>query len=233
MLINATVAFCVALFTSAFLLFRDYSDPPVASNSTILSAEVPSPPLASVATTGWKATLDNVEAGANIAQSAITILAIIVGGIWTYFIFVKNRVLMPHLEAKVMGRVFGGGGGSRKCLVVTAQLKNIGSSKVDIVQEGTLIGLYLYEPKSDKSYAAEEDWSRSEASPILKNHHWIEPGEMVEEPVLFVIPDNDDVIYKALFRVNTPKTTLMVEAIIEADAGSEKVLIADPRGEIA
>lgn len=161
----------------------------------------------------WEATLSSWEKVTSIAQNIVTVIAIFIGAIWTYYTFIKGRTLTPRLELKILPRIFKSG--NLKYLVATIQLKNAGSSKVDIVQKGSLLGVYTYEPKQNKDSPESVEWVQYRASSVLANHHWIEPGEIVEEPVLIPIVENDSTIYKVLFRINSRQTTWMVESIIE------------------
>lgn len=161
----------------------------------------------------WKATLDNFDKASNVLQNVFTVIALIIGGVWTYFTFVKGRALTPRLEPKLSLKTFKSG--ERKYLVVTVQLKNAGSAKVDIVQRGTLVGIYSYEPNTTEPASEDIRWNKYKASSILKDHHWIEPGETIEEPVLVPLPASASAIYKVLLRVNSKKTTWTIEAIIE------------------
>jgi len=42
--------------------------------------------------------LDNLKKGAELAQAVLTTTAIIIGGIWTYLRFIKNRLRFPRAE---------------------------------------------------------------------------------------------------------------------------------------
>lgn len=162
----------------------------------------------------WQKPLD-------IVQSMFTITALIVGGIWTYFTFIKGRTLTPRLEPKLSLRVFKMG--TQKYLSARIQLTNTGTSKVDILQEGTLLGVFSFEPGMTGVKAEDIKWERyDKASTILKDHHWIEPGETIEEPALIPLPPADLTIYKVLLRINSKKTTWIVEAIIEGSVEALK-----------
>lgn len=46
--------------------------------------------------------LDNYKTIAEIAQSAATVIALVVGGTWTYFLFVRNRLGYPAVQVQIM-----------------------------------------------------------------------------------------------------------------------------------
>ncbi len=54
----------------------------------------------SVHTVDW----DRTSTVFDVLQKAITIIAIIVGGVWAYFNFSKRRVYRPSLEPKITGK---------------------------------------------------------------------------------------------------------------------------------
>jgi hypothetical protein len=67
-------------------------------------------------------------------QSVVTVIALIVGGIWAYYKFFRSRTFVPRLEgsidAKVAERVNG------LLLDVNIQLKNVSLTRLDIIQKG-------------------------------------------------------------------------------------------------
>ncbi len=46
-------------------------------------------------------TLDEYKTIAEIVESVLTALAILVGGFWTYFLFIKNRISYPAVDIEV------------------------------------------------------------------------------------------------------------------------------------
>lgn len=63
-------------------------------------------------------------------ESLVTTVAIILAGVWAYFHYVKGRVYSERVEIEVVGRVLTIS--SRSYLVITYQIKNVGSSRVPI-----------------------------------------------------------------------------------------------------
>jgi hypothetical protein len=218
--INKRLAVAILLMLAAFLFlipkalpFAILSKGQSPQDSMTASPNSTPTPQSSPKKPDGESTLDNLEKVSNIIQSIFTIIALIVGAIWTYFTFVKGRALTPRLEPKLSLKTFTTG--NQKYLVATIQLKNAGSTKVDIVQEGTILGVFSYEPIPTTAEVESIEWSKYKASPILKDHYWIEPGETLEEPVLFTLPVTNLAIYKVLLRINSKKTTWTIEAITE------------------
>jgi hypothetical protein len=165
--------------------------------------------------------LDDWDKVFSILSNLATIVALVLGGIWTYYTFIKGRTLTPHLEPKVYGRVLKKE--EEKYLLATIQIKNIGATRVDIERSGTVLVVYLYRANI-KNPAREDDlWERFyKAPPILTNHYWIEPNETIEEPALIPLPAIDSAIYKIRLRVNSTKTTWTADTIIEGVAAVPK-----------
>jgi hypothetical protein len=69
--------------------------------------------------------LDNVKTVVDIIGTGVTAAAVIIGGIWAYFKFVKGRTFRPRLEVGLAGqwRLFNG----KDLLHARVTLKNIGA----------------------------------------------------------------------------------------------------------
>jgi hypothetical protein len=126
-------------------------------------------------------------------QSIITAGAVIVGGYWAYFKFIRNRTFMPRLEIGLEGqwRVVD----SVDALHIRVQVRNIGASQVHLNQYGS--GLRVSFPASGQS-GDEIAWEPvplvvepDEAGPpparvfeLLTEASWVEPGEIVSDELL-------------------------------------------------
>jgi hypothetical protein len=125
--------------------------------------------------------LDNVKTVVDIVGTAVTALALILGGIWAYFKFVKGRTYRPRLGVGLAGqwRLVDG----RRLLHARITVKNIGASKVTLLQRGT--GLRVSVLGQDQPVApASTSWERLRVFEILGAHQWIEPGETVSDDLL-------------------------------------------------
>ncbi len=121
-------------------------------------------------------------------QSIFTIAAIIVGGLWGYFKFFHGRTFKERLEvsvgasqAKSEGVAF---------LDVTIMVRNVGLSKVPLVDEGAglrVLACVDWVAQSVETAAlAEWEWVATES--IMRDHDWIEPGETVTDNLVFKLP---------------------------------------------
>lgn len=129
-----------------------------------------------------KATLlDNVKTVVEIIGTAVTAAAVIVGGIWAYFKFVKGRTYRPRLGVGLTGqwRLVDG----RRLLHARITVENIGASKVTLLQRGTGLRVSVLAPDQPGAPAS-ATWKHLKVFEILREHQWIEPNEMVSDDLL-------------------------------------------------
>lgn len=128
-----------------------------------------------------KSTLDNAKDIADIVSSAITALAVIIGGAWAYFKFVKGRTYRPRVEMQLAGQWWLAEG--KILLQARVTIKNVGSSKLKLLQRGS--GLRASVLDSDQSPPpASARWREGKVYTIFDQHDWIESGETVSDVVL-------------------------------------------------
>jgi hypothetical protein len=135
--------------------------------------------------------LDTVQTVVEIVGGLVTAVAVVVGGFWAYFRFIKGRTLRPHLEISVAGSWLGSGGSLGLQLSIT--LKNIGAGKVELVQQGTGV---MVSRRADVQPAApaETAWEQLGVYEIFVEHQWIEPGETVQDELLLRLPLDPQVL---------------------------------------
>src|SRR5690348_9456953 len=110
------------------------------------------------------------------AKNVVEVLAIIVGGFWTYFLFFKGRTLKHRLEMSVNAAIEFLHG--KHYLVVHGELKNIGNSRVKLDIEESGIAIYPGEPKGlGAAEVSTVSWHTRAMFNVFSNHEWIEPME--------------------------------------------------------
>jgi hypothetical protein len=87
--------------------------------------------------------LTDLQKIVDITQKLFTIVAIIVGGAWTYLNYFKGRTFRMRLEPSVTGVVSTSDGANQ--LIVSVSLKNVGLSKIGIEQTGSALEVFAYE----------------------------------------------------------------------------------------
>jgi hypothetical protein len=147
-----------------------------------------------------------------VAQKALTILALLAGGVWGYYKFFKGRVFRIRLEPTISGRVLPLNNSTY--LLVTISLKNVGLSKVDLEQEGTGLRLSTHKAVPRLDDPIEADWSHLTTFPVFREHAWIEPGETITEDRMFVVPGIDHFAFQLVIRLISHKVAIRTTKVL-------------------
>ena len=136
---------------------------------------------------------------ASAVSSLVTVLAVIIGGVWAYRKFVQGRTFQPRssIEVSAQWHVLAG---VDHVLQVRICVTNIGGSKLTLLQRETGVRILFPADKQTPATRRSEDpwWAdiRWEPVPkregqeeprtfvILRNHVFIEPGENVFDDML-------------------------------------------------
>jgi len=125
--------------------------------------------------------LDNL---ASAVQSFITAGALVVGGIFAYFKFFKDRVYRPRVDMTIEPTIFASG--VAQTLVCRLTAKNIGTSKVALVRAGT--ALTITPGATSVQTYGEPVWGDLLAYDVFPAHAWIESGETIFNDVSIALP---------------------------------------------
>jgi len=131
-------------------------------------------------------TLENARAWGEIIQSAVTVIAVVIAGIWTYTLFIKGRQKYPRarLTQAIVHKPLPDG---RWWIRVDAGIENVGNVLLSIVHAETtiqqilpilpdLVGENAVLPICSES-PGEIDWPNVETKPC----EW-KPGDFEVEP---------------------------------------------------
>ena len=140
----------------------------------------------------WDRTLQNTD-------KVVSILAIVIGGIWAYIKFFRGRVLMPRLETGLSGQLVAGN--PRVYLTAKLTLKNVGLSRVDIHQTGTALRLAAHGGAAAATKAEAVEWTRLRSFAIFEHHKWIESGETIRDELMIQIPEPVQAAYRLELRI--------------------------------
>lgn len=136
----------------------------------------------------------------DVVYHLVAAVALIVGGGWAYFKFIKNRTFKPRLAVRVEGRVITGSEGqdtrgssaasATPRLVVRCGAENVGLREVKIGEEGTALRIYFHGVESGGSgeRATLADWQWLDSWPVFESRYSLEPDEPVEEQLLIELP---------------------------------------------
>lgn len=112
----------------------------------------------------------------DIAAHIGTVIGLLATGVWAYFNFVKSRRYHSRLELTVSGEIREAS--HRLYVVPRISLKNIGQSKVKLVQRGS--GYRIWTTLDKGLQWQELKWSDGTVVyGMFEDHRWIEPGESV------------------------------------------------------
>ena len=122
------------------------------------------------------------------AKNIVEILAIIIGGFWTYFLFLKGRTFKHRLESSIRAAIELRHG--KHYLVVHSELRNIGSSKVELNREESGIAIYPGEPKGlGGAEVSAVSWHTRAMFNVFSSHEWIEPSETIRDALVIELPE--------------------------------------------
>ena len=159
-------------------------------------------------------TLDSIKIITEIISNVVTVIGVIIAGIWAYYNFIVGRSLSAHIELNSTTRLISDGEETNLIfLKITA--KNLGKTKairensiafieqidVDLTQNDTLL------LRIDKPLESE----LSKAYNIFNDHSYLEPGESISDELLIRV--RKDYFYKARI-VWTDKKTASSSSLI-------------------
>lgn len=148
-----------------------------------------------------------------IAQNIFTIIAIIAGGVWTYFHYFHGRTFRPRLETNVSGKILNHH--DTRLLVATIKIKNVGLSKIDIKQKGSGMRIIGLEGKSNVQKIEKNEGVRLKTIPIFENHAWIEPGETVADIHTLTLPTQAHIGLMLDVRLVTNKIAWRFSSVVD------------------
>ena len=142
----------------------------------------------------------NLETAKNVAQ----ILAVVAGGVWAYYSFVRSRTFKPMLDLSLTGAMHICEGGTADILF-TLQIKNIGKARVKIAQEGTALTIWEAVPITAETPTSPA-WRQVVVASVFKKHDWIEPGETIRDPQIWKVSLNETTAFKLDLRILCKRT---------------------------
>lgn len=145
----------------------------------------------------WTTTKDFTDAFGSVTQS----LALIAGGVWAYFKFVKGRTFQDRLTTTVSGRFVPIGGSV--FLVVTTRLQNVGLSRISFNQELSSLVVFEYVPSEVVEILSLESNRLASFQVFSDNDRYIEPNEMIERQCLITLPWISNIGYQLECRIAT------------------------------
>ena len=134
-----------------------------------------------------------------ITGKIVTTLAILIGGFWAYYKYIKGRLFHPRLELFIDGKIIRLESNAQ--LLLNYEIKNVGLSKVDIDKDASGIRVMKYYPQDDSLEIESVEWENIGSFPVLEKHSWVESKEIIKDSNLFSISETQDIVYKANIRI--------------------------------
>ncbi len=131
----------------------------------------------------WSVTKDFIDAVKNLAE----VTAIIIGGIWAYYRFFKERTHEESVDLIVSGSLRSIGGSAY--LTAVAHIKNVGLSNVRIRREGSGLRVLIYESETNESEVHTALDHPLATFAVFENDQYIEPKESIQNQRLVAIPE--------------------------------------------
>jgi len=122
---------------------------------------------------------------ANGAASAAQTLAIVVGGIWAYFKFVRGRTFARRAELSVTPTLLRFE--QQPTLKVRATLRNAGLSKLPLRTQAIFIYGIFAVPTEDNPIATRER-QLGKPKAIFAAHKWVEAQETISDEIVVLLP---------------------------------------------
>lgn len=121
-----------------------------------------------------------------VLRNLVTALALLIGGFWAYFKYVRGRTLVERLKVSVDGHL----DSARGLLLVNAaaEASNIGARELLIAQNGTVLSLFAHRYSETDSEAQEASWELVGTWNVFQGQRFLEPGETVQEHKIIEIP---------------------------------------------
>ncbi len=122
-------------------------------------------------------------------ESLVTAIAIVIGGFWTYFRFIKGRLAAPRLETHCSSEIVHHA--KSMSLLVKLDVKNVGPAKGILKTKSNFLIVSGIEPHTNIDSFESTPLNRITCFNILEDHKWIEPGKNVHEEMLFSVPEEN------------------------------------------
>ena len=148
-------------------------------------------------TVDWARTKDFAQAFANVTQS----LALIAGGVWAYFKFVKGRTFEDRLNTTVSGKLISIYGSV--FLIVTIRLQNVGLSRIAFDQDVSSLEIFEYVPSQGEDILRVKNDLLTSFRVFGDKDRYIEPNEIVERETLIALQALSKIGYQLELEVSS------------------------------
>ena len=124
----------------------------------------------------------DVKTATDVASNIVTSAAVLVGGVWAYFKFIKGRTFAHRAELDVSPTLEASADSLYLSVAIT--LKNTGLSKLPLNDDMKVMRLFGLTHTANSAVSAAK-WERVLTVPILDQHAWLEAQETVTDSVVY------------------------------------------------
>jgi len=140
--------------------------------------------------------MKDVLMAAQIAQSVVTTLAILFGGLWTYFRFFRGRTFHPRINLSVSGSTRKRG--DKTYVSVSIKVENKGNAAVHIDHDRTYVA--VHNEHGQPGFGEHVD-----VVPVLRSCYIVEPQEGIVDEQLSCIDVEPDIVLRLVFHVQSKR----------------------------
>ncbi len=139
--------------------------------------------------------IDELKTITEIIQNIVSTIAILIAGLWTFYIFVLGRSYSPHVQILVTPK-YAYDSARIKYVVLKLLAKNVGRTKA--TKDKCYLAIEKIQKRNDKSGIArvdsEVDFSEAKLYAVFSDHTALEPNEEISEEL--VISFDEVTLYK-------------------------------------
>jgi hypothetical protein len=124
---------------------------------------------------------------AGAAQNLVQIAAIVIGGAWAYYKFVRGRIFHRRAEVTLDASLLRLE--ASRAIRARAILENTGSADIPFLAQGLEVFSFRRGDVDDKG---RPQWREVATVPVFEDHEWIESQETIVDEVLVPLTDDPE-----------------------------------------
>lgn len=153
-----------------------------------------------------------VEIAWRVIQSA----GIIIGGVWVYMLFIRQRKFKDKLRLSVEGRIIGSGLPDRLRILSVSSVENVGEGVAVLRDIGNATSLQALVFEAPTQNASEGSWNEIGTYRSLGDSAGaaIESGGLIQDRQVFELPPVGTGVVKLTLTVNTVETSWIATDVV-------------------
>lgn len=152
-------------------------------------------------------------------KTLLEIVAILAGGSFAYLKFVHGRLFHPKLDIEADGKEISVADKSQ--VLICVKVKNVGFSRVFLDEQMSVLRVFSEEERLNLDFTDAAMWRHIATVPVLRDHEYIYPLEVIREEELFCIDSKDknclrfEITVSSMERIWRASTIVTRNAIIQ------------------